>query len=280
MKIKLHFIWWVISLCTALPASAQQGHAKDSTAAVQFHVGITYLSQFTYGGRRDSASMAYLMPSLTITSKPGFFLSAIPYLHEHGHQPWEGWSLTPGYVWRMSDHFSTVFSYTQYWVDTAHASLLASLQAIGDVNLMFHTKHIEAQLENSYVWERQQDHDWLQHVQITFPISLMHQPQIMWKPSLAVDAGTQTFYKTYYTHAIKQSALLGLPIGQITQKQQKAVKTYQLLSFEVQLPFTCSYAHWQASVTPYFILPMNTPGFTKNESNPFFFFTAQIMYHF
>jgi len=268
----------LISFMLCRSASAQ---ITDSTSAFKLHAGITYLSQFTYGGRRDSTSMAYWMPSLTLTSKPGFFLSMLSYLHA-GRQgkTWEGISLTPGYVWHAGKTFSVVFSYSQYWMDTAQADLLSSLKGIGDINLMYTSPHFETSLETSYVLSTD-SHDWLNQLQIGIPLTLLHKPVLICKPVVALDAGTQTFYKTYYTKTLRQSSLVpDLPLQEITQQQQKAVKQYQLLSLEFHLPLSVKFSQWEASLTPYWIFPAHTPGFTHQESESFFFFTAQLMYHF
>ncbi|MBX5439756.1 MAG: hypothetical protein IRZ29_09470 [Thermoflavifilum sp.] len=278
MRKWIPYVWLSLCLPWIRPVMAQ---TNDSTSAWQWHAGITYLSQFTYSGRRDSSSMAYWMPSLTLSTKPGFFLSVLSYLHAgHNGKLWEGISLTPGYVWHPGKKFAFVFSYSQYWMDTAQANLLSSLKGIGDINLMYQAPHLETSLETSYLIS-EQTHDWLNQFQIGWPISLGHRPVFTLKPVVALDAGTQTFYKTYYTKTLQQSPLVpDLPVQEITQQQQKAVKQYQLLSAELHLPLSLKITHWEATLTPYWIFPTNTPGFTRQESASFFFFTAQLMYHF
>jgi len=273
----IHPLLLVSCMCSTL-AHAQ---TKDSASAVQLHAGITYLSQFTYGGRRDTTSMPYWMPSLTLTSKPGFFLSVLAYLHaDKQRKSWEGMSLTPGYVWHPLKQFAIVLSYSQYWMDTSQATLLSALKGIGDINFMYTVPHFETSLETSYVISRD-THDWLNQLQIGVPFTLLHQPVIILKPVVALDAGTQTFYKTYYTKKLQQSSLVpDLPLQEISQQQQKAVKSYQLLSVELYVPLSVKFSRWEASCTPYWILPTHTPGFTHRESASYFFFTAQLMYHF
>lgn len=71
---KLQLIVLAIAMLTGIKAVAQT-NTTDSTPvkSLFFNAGLQYISNLTYAGRRDNASVPILLPTFTVVSKQGFF---------------------------------------------------------------------------------------------------------------------------------------------------------------------------------------------------------------
>ena len=72
---------------------------KPKRKALLVNASLQYISNLTYAGVKDNSSVPILLPTVTLISKTGIFLSSSGYFNvsDRGSQS-EGLSLTPGYV--------------------------------------------------------------------------------------------------------------------------------------------------------------------------------------
>ncbi len=103
-----------------------------------FNAGLQYLSNLTYAGRRDESSVPVLLPTFTIITKQGFFVSAIGYFDLNGSKSGaEGLSVTPGYVFSFDSkkYYGGNISATKYFITNDSPIILSSFNATVDGQL-------------------------------------------------------------------------------------------------------------------------------------------------
>jgi len=234
---------------------------KTSTKSLFVNTGLIYLSNLTYAGRRDPTSVPVLLPTVSLISTKGFFLSAIGYFDVNGsNSQTEGVSFTPGYVFSFDKNkqYGGAISATKYFITDNSPIILASFNATIDGQLHFHPQDIvKLTVAGSYRFGKNSPNDVITDAELSKEIWLYKYPKnanngfkIM--PDLMLYAGTQSFATADTT----TSALITI-LGTQTITTQESRK-YELLALSGSVQFTYAIKTWQINFTPYIIQPYNT----------------------
>jgi hypothetical protein len=266
------------------------------------NAGLQYMSDLTYAGRKDASSVPLLLPSATLISKQGLFLSAIGYFDLNGSASGtEGLSVTPGYVFSFDaqKHFGGAVSATKYFITSKSPIILSSFNATIDGQLYYNPGFAKVTLAGSYRFDKNNASDVINDVELTKDIQLVKlnaksNEGFKIAPDVVLYAGTQSFYQTYYTTSQVQRAVQNPssanPINllfpkqssqtivtqTVTQQKQQEVKQYKLLALSGSLPLTYTIKTLQLSFTPYLIKPFNQVNYTNNTAmnGTYFLFTV------
>lgn len=288
----------LFGLILVLVAGQARSQRNPDTAGTSrhtvFNLGLDYFSNLTFGGRYDSVQLPILTPSFTVVTKPGLFLGIVAY-EDLGkvHPGMEGISLTPGYAWHIHSHWLALFSYSRFFITDKSPMILASLKSLADAGFYFTSPALNISLEGDYLFGNNKD--WINTLDISHDIKwkrILPHLALRISPALSLIAGTQTFYRTYYTN-LKNGNLLtgnggllgGLTGGStppLTSTQQEQVRSYQLLSGELSLPVVFRFDHsWRLRGAPHLLIPMNQPGsLTGNFDHTLFYMTLGASYSF
>jgi hypothetical protein len=311
MQNKFYFLLFV--LFTIFPgwSSAQKiNQPGDSSTqkSLFLNAGFTYVSNLTYGGRYDSSSVPVVAPSVILITRKGFFIGAVGYVDAgNGSYGLEGASITPGFAWHINPKWMAMFSATKYFTVTNSLIILGALNATGDAALYFTPKFINMDAGAEYIFGKS-NNDVLTHFEVSKDLKLNHigeKGKLKISPTIALYAGTQSFYETYYTKQVENKKIIPggntsgglgglLPGGNtdtsqntnpltyvVTQQQQKKINQFNLLSLDLSLPVNFSLGKWQITASPHWLLPFNQPGFTGNgEGDTIFYFTVNTGFTF
>lgn len=278
--------------------------AKQPGKAVFFNAGLQYISNLTYAGRRDETSVPILLPTFTVISKKGFFISGIGYFDLSGsNSNAEGFSVTPGYVFSFDSkkEFGGVISATKYVITNSSPIILSSFNATIDGQFSYDPKVIKLTIAGSYRIGKSNKNDFINNAELSKEIQLIktgatHKNGLKVTPTASLYAGTQSFYETYYTQSQVQRAVdnpsSSNPLSilfpnqntqtivnqTVTQQNQAEVKKYNLLAASGSVPITYAINKWQLSATPYFIKPLNQVNYTNNTpmNGVYFLFTTGV----
>lgn len=287
----------MLAICSAIPGYAQQKSA-DSAANKQkvkelfFNAGLQYLSNLTYAGRKDESSVPVLLPTFTIITRQGFFVSAIGYFDLNGSKSSaEGLSVTPGYVFSFDSkkYYGGNVSATKYFITNDSPIILSSFNATVDGQLYVNPCEIlKLTVGASYRFGKQSKNDIINSAELSKEITVAKTgvnktDGLKLTPTATLYVGTQSFYQTYYTNSVVQRAVEtpGSSGGlfdtlfpnqpkqtiineTVTQQHQQEVRKYDLLAFSAALPVTYGISKWQLLFTPYFIKPFNQVDYVSN----------------
>jgi hypothetical protein len=284
---------------TATDTSAKKTQIKE----LFVNAGLQYISNLTYAGRRDESSVPLLLPTLTLVSKHGFFLSAIGYFDLNGSKSGaEGLSVTPGYVFGFDSkkYYGGTVSATKFFITGSSPIILSSFDATIDGQLYANPDDIvKLTVGGSYRFDKNNAHDIINTAELSKEIFAVKTGPtklngLKFTPTATLYAGTQSFYQTYYTQSQvtrsveapqKQTPINILFPNQpkqtiitqtVTQENQREVKQYKLLAFSGSVPVTYVINKVQISFTPYLIKPFNQVDYVSNTSKNglYFLFTA------
>src|SRR6185503_17044166 len=152
------------------------GVNKQTSKSLFVNTGLLYLSDLTYAGRKDPSSSPVLLPTLTLISRKGLFVSAIGYFDLNGGKtPVEGLSVTPGYVFSFdkAKQYGGAISATKYFITNSSPIILSSFNATIDGQLYFNPQNIvKLTVAASYRIGKQDENDIINDVELSKEIEI------------------------------------------------------------------------------------------------------------
>lgn len=242
------------------------------------NVGLQYISNLTYAGRRDSTSVPILLPTLTLISRHGLFLSAIGYFDLNGHSSQaEGLSITPGYVFSFDKkkEVGGAISATKYFITGNSPIILSAFDATIDAQLHYNPADvIKFTLAGSYRFNKNSSqNDIVVSPELSKEIKITKsgtngKDGLKITPDATLYAGTQSFYQ------LRQTIVAGTVISQ----QPEQVRKFDLLAISGSAQLAYNIKTWQISFTPYFIKPFNQVNYANNtpQDGVYFLFTTGV----
>lgn len=249
---------------------------KQTSQSLFLNTGLLYLSDLTYAGRKEPSSSPVLLPTLTLISKKGFFVSAIGYFDLNGGKtPVEGFSVTPGYVFSFdkAKQYGGAVSATKYFITNSSPIILSSFNATIDGQLYFNPQNIvKLTVAASYRIGKQDENDIINDVELSKEIQVTTSEKnkkdgFKITPDITLYAGTQTFTQP----ADSSKSVINSILTPSSQATPQKVKQYNLLALSGSLQLTYVVNTWQINLTPYLIKPYNT-----NQNGLYFLFTAGV----
>ncbi|MFI5138949.1 MAG: hypothetical protein ACHQIM_14085 [Sphingobacteriales bacterium] len=261
---------------------------KQVPKSLFINAGLQYLSELTYAGRRDAASVPVLLPTLTLISTKGFFVAGIGYFDINGAKSAaEGLSITPGYVFSFDKkkEFGGVISATKYFITEKSPIILSSFNATVDGQLHYNPDNIvKFTVDASYRFSKQGPNDVINDVELSKEMQLTKSGKnskdgLKMTPSLTLYSGTQSFYRTSGSTLANSSVIKNiLSPGQTTTTQNQQVREYTILALSGSLQLTYVIKTWQISFTPYLIQPYHQINYANNtpQNGSYFLFTTGV----
>ena len=286
---------------------------QKTRKAIFINTGLQYISNLTYAGVKDISSVPVLLPTVTLISKTGLFLSTSGYFDvgSNGSQT-EGLSITPGFVFAFDTKKQAggAVSVTKYFITNSSPIILSSFNASFDGQLYYNFGNVfKLTLAASYRLDKGNANDIINNAEFTKDIELVkatgtNKNGFKITPTLTLYSGTQSFTQTYYTNSEVQQevdqvnpapgsspTVLGFlfPPGTsnqtitksivtqtVTEEKQREVKQYKVLALSVSMPLTYSVNKVQFVATPYFIRPFNQVNYVDNTAmnGIYFLFTV------
>lgn len=311
MRPVLLFLLMAISTIGTATAQKSVGlkNEKDSVELkkpqnkIFLNPGVTYISNLTYAGRKNAVGVQVLTPYFNVISKKGAFLSATGYINTSpGSRAMDGMSVTPGYVFTLSKHFNGFVSGTKYFLTDSSSLIFSSMKASIDAGMNFTPKLINAGLTFDYLIGTKQDFIAGTNISKDIKTTVFKKAALKLSPTVSFQAGTQSFYETYYTNTITRrrvpaggssnSGPLGGILGGgssnpdstivtsiITEKSQREVRQFRPLNINFSIPLNLHVGKFMLDIDPNLVFPFSQVNFNERQSSihlnkPFFFYTA------
>ncbi|MBB5397291.1 hypothetical protein [Mucilaginibacter sp. AK015] len=305
---KRQLICITLLMAAAVGAHAQEVSKDTVTPQVKslfYNAGLQYISNLTYAGRRDESSVPLVLPTFTLISKYGLFVSGIGYFNAGGggsNSP--GFSITPGYVFSFDKkkYYGGAVSVTKYFINDDSPNILSSFNTTIDAQLNFNPSDIvKLTLGGSYRFGRNNKNDIVNTAELSKEIAVVKTGAqktngLKVTPTFTLYSGTQRFTETYYTNSVVQRAVDNptptSPINilfpkqpkqtiinqTVTEEHQREVEGYNLLAVTGSMPIVYAINKWQINFTPYFIKPVKQVNYVNENARNgiYFLFTTGV----
>lgn len=225
-----------------------------SKAKSYFSLGLSYLSNSVYNGRKDSLANPYLTPSLGYYDKSGVFISgSLSYLMRTGASRIDLFSLDAGYDFNIKKFEGEIAVSKSFYNDSStnvQSQISASVYASGGYDFGFIKPSFDAAV------------DFGSATDFMLGLGLEHtfyaaNDNLEITPSFRANGNTQNYYGSYYNkRRVGGKRKTGGIVYDVTAEVQNASQ-FKMLDYELSLPLHYSLHKFGISVTPVYAIPVN-----------------------
>jgi hypothetical protein len=277
---------------TGLHQSVTPDSAKAKKSSLK--TGITYNSNSVFLARTDSVATSVFNFGITYTLKSGIFFSGtVNYVPNRQFDNLDGGSVETGYNYEK-DNFSAGVTLSKYFAAFNSTQLVSALDATLGAEVSYNINDIVTPSAHvDYALVKSGGNDFiltggLAH-EFTIEKPFAAKDKLSIEPAIHINAGTQNFYNTYY---IRQQASLQARINAKSKGKGKGVATtatatlvtptttaaskFQVLAYEVSLPFSYSIKKVSAEFLPVYAVAVNK--IDDNGTSTFYLPNSSVFY--
>jgi hypothetical protein len=225
-----------------------------TTSKSYFAAGLSYLSNSTYNGRKDSLVTPYITPMLGYYSKSGFFMDgSLSYLARSGSGRIDLVNIEAGYDYNIGNFDGEIVAAKPFYNSQStnvKSQITGTLFASGGYDFTFIKPTINAGLNFStktdYVLSFGLEHTFYQL-----------KDKFQFTPSFLANGSTQNYYGSYYNKrkvgGKKKKAGI---VYDVTATVEDASQ-FKMLDYEFSLPLIYIVHKFSFILTPVYVLPVN-----------------------
>jgi hypothetical protein len=214
-----------------------------------FKVGVDYLSDNVYNGRKDSVVVPYITPTFGYYDKSGLFIDvSVAFLANKGKVDLT--TIDAGYDYGIGDQITGELSATKYFYSSSSTSVQSQTKFSFDGSIIYDPGFLAFSGGLSVLTSSETD--------FTTNFSIAHnftfgEDSSLWtiSPTIGSNQGTQKSYAAYK----KKRRLQGGGAGSAIDVQNS--NNFALLDYEFSLPISYDAKKWGISLTPTYALPQH-----------------------
>lgn len=228
-------------------------------------VGVNFMNDAVFLGRKDSISAPYLYPSITYYNKTGFYTTgSLSYLTKSNESRIDLFLGTVGYGIK-SEKFSGDISFTKYFFNTDSYNVISEVEADISATIGYDFDIFNLSLSLTNFFNKNSNSDLFLSSEINYDfVSTDGEFQI--SPTVGVYFGSQNFYEEYYINnrfGSQRSTGSGQGSGGTTQTINTTTvvlqesEKFNLMAIEFSLPVWYSAKPFTFSFLPVLVIPQN-----------------------
>jgi len=249
-------------LVSSYHAEAQQKPPhKDSPSpnkSSHWQAGVTYQSDDVYLGRKDSASVPYITPSIGYHDKSGLFIAgSVSYLPGNGENRIDVSTLEGGYSY-SSDNFNAEFSAAKDFFSDQSFAVNSEIMGRLSASLSYDFGFIEPSFELGANFSDKPDFGLGIGVEHSFSVI---EDRLEIDPAFHVNAASQNYYANYYNKRRYSNNRKGNKHGGTTTSTVTAgvmdASRFQIMDYELSAPIEYTMKKWKFNFSPTLAIPVN-----------------------
>lgn len=294
-KLQLAFL----SIILLLSVNCLQAQEKDDSTSIKldsvhekpaksyFQVGVSYLSDNVYFGRKDSVKIPYISPTIGYYAKSGFYLNgSFSYIPTTGENRIDAIILETGWDFNIGDFDGEVNASKNFYSSNStnvKSEIVGSLSATAGYDFGFIKPSAQGTMDFGTKFT---DYSLTLGLEHTFEVV---QDIFQFTPSFFLNESTQNYYGSYYSKRryTKRKTKAGIPITYQVTADLADVSKFKPMDYEFTMPIEYTTKKFTFNFTPSYTIPVNpntvtlvlTPNtgptvsktFTETLSNSFFF---------
>ncbi|MBA3829497.1 MAG: hypothetical protein H0X33_11220 [Taibaiella sp.] len=265
----------ILFLCTATTTAihAQSTPGKASTdktiAAIDdatdntskgsyFSIGINFLSNNVYLGRKDSVVIPYISPYIGYTFKMGiYFRATMSYAASSTDPHIDLTTLEGGYQHTFWDVLTVGGAFDKYFYSTTSKSVRANIKSSLSAFALFSNDYIEPQITFTANFLKNGKTDPLLTVGLDHVFFLAND-KLTIIPMIALNAGTQNYYDQYLVDRTT-------PKGKAKPKRVLASSSqFEVMDYEISTAIQYKTHDWVFLINPTLAIPENPSTLIRN----------------
>jgi hypothetical protein len=230
---------------------------KDSVAKNKssWQIGISYLSNDVYLGRKDSIVVPYINSSVSYHDKSGFFINgSLSYLPGSDENRIDVVTIEGGYNY-TSDNFSAEFSGAKDFYNDQSFAVSSEIKGRMSAFLSYDLGFIEPSLNLGVNFSNSPD--------LGLGLGLAHtfsfiEDQLVISPAFHVNAGMQNYYSSYYSKRRYSAKRKSRSVSSTITASVTNASRFQIMDYEWEVPIEYSLnKKIKFNFTPTLAMPVN-----------------------
>lgn len=256
-----------IALLLCLGSRAQRlsaQHQRTEVGKSHFVLGMDYLSDNVYQGRKDSIASPYLSTVIGYYHKSGFFLNgSASYLLSPGQNRFDLISIEGGYS-HYTDHLNLEVEAARDFYSDESYSVSSEIHGRFSTYISFDFNFIEPSLDLGASFG--DSHDLGLDLALAHNISCIND-QLVISPTLHMNAGTQNYYSNYFAKR-RYSPNRGKSSSISKSAKVEDPSHFQIMDYELSIPAEFSLKDKiKLSMIPTYVIPVNPLTITTETKN-------------
>ena len=237
-----------------LRAQDPETEKESTTDKSYFKVGLNYINDNVYLGRKDSMKVPYLTPSLGYYNKSGFYITgSISYLPTAGESRIDLFSVETGYSFskkKTEGEFSISKDFFSGQSFNVKSEVIASASGYLKFDLGFLKPSIGAGVNFANV----SDYNMTGGIEHDFSLA---DDKVSISPTLIFNASTQNYYNSYYQKRKYAKNRQGKVNTYDITANVLGVNNFKIMDYELSLPFEYTPNKLTLGFTPTLAMPTN-----------------------
>ena len=264
MKPLMHFVKFLF-LSSFLFCQLTYAQNDSSGKKSYFKIGGNYLSNAVYAGRKDSAIVSYLRPSLGYFHRSGFFASGeMSFLVNSADAgSIDEVALETGFDFSIKDKLDGGVYASKYFYSNGSYAVASELQGNIGTYLSYNPGFVKLGGGADILFSTGADINVNVNLSHPFEIGVVNNTWTI-SPTAQINAGTQIFYKSYYKNRKFSFSSSGTKSkGHHTGSGISKIISFPLqnsfavLDYELSLPVQYEGKRWGIYATPVIAIPVN-----------------------
>lgn len=216
-----------------------------------FKAQMSYLSNAVFNGRKDSATLPYLMPSIEYNHKSGLYLNATLSYLANKQSRIDVFDITAGYNFESENQrfYGSLYANKSFYNNNSN-NVQSDVNGNLGVYGTYVTDIVSFSANANLMFSSTTD------LNLVFGIekSILLNKDETWSitPSLTANFAGTGFYQTFRGKRIER---FGQPVG--TRVEVSSPKKFQLLAYELSSSINYDAEKWGFYVTPYYAIAQN-----------------------
>lgn len=228
-----------------------------------FKVRTSYLSNYVYAGRKDSATIPYFTPSIEYNHASGLYAQAsVSYLTNSNFKQ-DMWSIEAGFNSDTIGKFSGSIYFNKPFYNTGSGNVQSDINWLSGLMLTYDANFINISAASNLMFGTKTDFALTLFIDQTFYIGNSQTSSFALTPSLSTFFGSTGFYQSTKT----RRRIGNLPAGSTIEL--RSPNKFQLLAYELSVPISFDKEKWGLFINPTYAIAVNPVVATYKVTGPF-----------
>lgn len=218
-----------------------------------FKAQVSYLTNSVYAGRKDTAALPYLTPSIEYNHKSGFYASVSASYLANKNSRLDVWNAEIGFSTDTIGRFSGSIYANKPFYNNNSGNVQSDVKFYTGAAISFDARYININAAGTVMFSDERDFS----LQLSADHSFYVEPDsgnflITITPTVSSFFGSTGYYQEYKKTVRLRNGQTGQAKAQLTSPN-----TFQVLSYEFSLPIYFDTRNWGIFVNPTYVIPVN-----------------------
>lgn len=233
--------------------------------ASYFKFQTTYLTNAVYAGRKDTAALPYITPSIEYNHKSGLYLGAsISYLANNNSRI-DLWSVDLGYDFKLMKNITANININKPFYNNQSRNVQSDVKFFTGGSLNYSTKAITLSATGNVMFGSESDFSMIISMSHNFEWESKNKTYWSISPSIYTYLGSIGFYQNYKFNRINPRNNLPQTVNVTISSPNK----FQIMAFDFSVPIYFDRTKWGIFAMPTFAFPVNPVITTYKVTGPF-----------